>query len=196
MSKLDYSRFVYVIDTKGAVKVGIAGSPKQRLKQLATGAPLPLALAYELDCGQLAEAVEANVHKRLARFRLNGEWFHIISPPVIEVVKEEAATLGVPVKDLPHPRIFVRGTPWWQVLRSYNVAQGDLDSVSLMDQVNALRILPEDFYDLCNTEMNPESQLWQDWRELFAAIKGKHGEDIAGWMDVIAETPLVPAGGG
>lgn len=73
--------YVYIIGMPGQAisKVGISNRPAKRLKQLRTGSPFKLFLAFEFETPAkwVARELEAAFHKVLRRERMNGEWFSI-----------------------------------------------------------------------------------------------------------------------
>lgn len=77
------SGFVYVIDHPswpGYVKIGRAFDPEGRLASFQTGCPNR---AYRLRAAvyfQDAHFAENEMHQRLARFRVQGEWFRFTWP--------------------------------------------------------------------------------------------------------------------
>jgi hypothetical protein len=89
--------FVYVAATRqgnGAVApvtVGISSSPTERIRGLSTASPHPLELIHAIPCTwDVARRSEAESHRALAGWRLNGEWF---SPHPREVVDLVAAVI-------------------------------------------------------------------------------------------------------
>lgn len=73
-------RYIYVITSRdGSLKVGVAYSPSNRLKSLQTGSPIPLRLFDKVlvQDDSAAFAIEAEVHRRLKPFALEGEWFFV-----------------------------------------------------------------------------------------------------------------------
>lgn len=64
----------YVIEAAsgGPLKVGIALHPEQRLRELQTGSPVPLALVGVFPAGR---AVESLLHETFKEHRLHGEWY-------------------------------------------------------------------------------------------------------------------------
>lgn len=77
---LEAATFVYAIWDGCAVKIGKSkGHPQRRLDALQTGNPRTLRLlAYTV------ELTESDVHRKLRRHRIRGEWFR----PSIEVCRE------------------------------------------------------------------------------------------------------------
>ena len=71
--------YVYAISAgESAVKIGRAGDPQARLKDLQTSHYQRLILSYARECMPVeAIAVERNVHLALAEKKLSGEWFAI-----------------------------------------------------------------------------------------------------------------------
>jgi hypothetical protein len=73
------SHYVYAIAASAvdAVKIGISSDPADRLRSLQTGCPVPLKLRASQDCldREAARWCEQHLHRRLKRYRLDGEWF-------------------------------------------------------------------------------------------------------------------------
>ena len=67
---------VYFIEAVGAdrVKIGVSSDVGKRFGQLAAAFPGPLSLLGKAAGGRLREA---SLHRRLANFRIGGEWFHL-----------------------------------------------------------------------------------------------------------------------
>ncbi len=98
------ARYVYVIartDRRGRpvgpTKIGITKDPRQRLRTLQTANPRPLVLCKTFRVLRAAE-LEREVHRRLSRFRMKGEWF-ALSP-------EQAVTAIHRVIKRPQPGLF------------------------------------------------------------------------------------------
>lgn len=78
--------YVYVIsDGYQSVKIGRSVNPGQRLKSLQTSNPLPLKLLGY--CPNVSPLEEKELHKRLRKSKIQGEWFKL-TPEVIEVITE------------------------------------------------------------------------------------------------------------
>lgn len=76
---------LYIIGETGSgvVKIGRSVNPQQRLAQLQTGYPRPLALLHvERGSGHL----EPQLHERFASVRMSGEWFSLGTEPVATVL--------------------------------------------------------------------------------------------------------------
>lgn len=87
-------RYVYVIGPmqgQGAVKIGVALSPKKRLKALQTGHPeaLKLHYAYPVPVGTELK-IERQCHEHFRASRIKGEWFQIDPKDAVDLVR----TLG------------------------------------------------------------------------------------------------------
>jgi hypothetical protein len=66
-------QLVYVIAAPdGTSKIGIAGDPEKRLRELQTGSPVLLTLVGAMPGGL---ALERLLHRRWAAHRIHGEWF-------------------------------------------------------------------------------------------------------------------------
>jgi hypothetical protein len=67
------TQYVYVLRAPdGTSKIGIAGDPAQRLRELQTGSPVILRLVGTIPGGL---ALERLLHRRFAAHRLHGEFF-------------------------------------------------------------------------------------------------------------------------
>src|SRR5215831_20366480 len=78
--KPDQPCYIYIIAASNStIKIGVARRPGSRLRDLQTACPLKLELfaSYQVDSARWAFPVEQMAHKRLRRFRLQGEWFGI-----------------------------------------------------------------------------------------------------------------------
>jgi hypothetical protein len=65
----------------GPVKIGVANSPRQRLRELQTASSVPLRLLFAEDvCGrEHAFKVEKKLHDILRKSHQHGEWFRFDS---------------------------------------------------------------------------------------------------------------------
>jgi hypothetical protein len=80
---------VYVIKSSNSklVKIGYAVKPEQRARELQTGSPGKLTVAWSLP-GH--EQLERELHRRFADYRKNGEWFDLTQlGDAVTVVREE-----------------------------------------------------------------------------------------------------------
>lgn len=68
----------------GPIKIGMSEAPERRLADLQVGSPYKLRIIGVAAGGQPREAV---LHKRLAAFRLHGEWFSD-APEVLAAIAE------------------------------------------------------------------------------------------------------------
>lgn len=84
-------RYVYVIScvdtSKPICKIGIAGSPEKRVKQLSTSSPHALRLEFARLADD-ARGVEASAHAHFADKRQNGEWFSVEPRKAISFVND------------------------------------------------------------------------------------------------------------
>lgn len=86
----EYDQGVYVIGCAGQpIKIGVAKNVEQRVSTLQTGFPHKLRVYahLEITCGS-AVSIEREAHRRLAEFRMNGEWFDYDPYDAIELLKE------------------------------------------------------------------------------------------------------------
>jgi hypothetical protein len=67
---------VYIVDSNGVFKIGIARNVQNRIKQLQTSNPYKLWLATAYYKVLLASKIERSVHRKLADYNLMGEWFN------------------------------------------------------------------------------------------------------------------------
>lgn len=58
---------------EGAIKIGTASDPTERLKELQTASPLGLLLLTSIPGDS---EYEKKLHKKFEAYRTNGEWFH------------------------------------------------------------------------------------------------------------------------
>ena len=79
---VEHKKVVYFVQSRlgGPIKIGLTTEPKQRLKQLQNGSPIPLQILGALRGD---EKVEAAIHERFRKLRLHGEWFE----PSMELVE-------------------------------------------------------------------------------------------------------------
>lgn len=87
----DSGRFVYFIEATGScrIKIGSAGDPVARLREMQTGSPYELKLLVFIPGGY---ALEQELHERFARLRDRGEWF-IADAEIFEFI--ETARVGL-----------------------------------------------------------------------------------------------------
>ena len=78
--------YVYLIctdlgndDLEGPCKIGITDAPDSRLKQVQTGSPKRLVIAFDFRVWdrKFARRIEASFHAGFGDYRLNGEWFDL-----------------------------------------------------------------------------------------------------------------------
>jgi transposase len=85
--------YLYVLSCPlGLVKVGVAADPKQRLRNLQIGSPVPLELAaqYAISDRPSAEAVEAALQERFRDRRERGHWFRATPTEVRRAITERS----------------------------------------------------------------------------------------------------------
>lgn len=81
-------RSVYFIQAdNGLIKIGVATSPKERLRTLRTMSPAALRLVLVLP-GRGAPG-ESELHTRFAEHRSHGEWFHP-APELLNYIREQS----------------------------------------------------------------------------------------------------------
>ena len=90
--------FIYVIrGNHGLIKIGISTNPSARLAQLQTASATPLKIEYvgALRCS--GYAIEAEAHRTLAGYRLEGEWFRCPVDMAVAAIGAAAFRLGEPI---------------------------------------------------------------------------------------------------
>lgn len=89
---------VYFITDGEFVKIGVAASLPNRIKQLQTGNPRKLSAMYVIDAGTQKEAlkVEANLHKIFSDKQCIGEWFNITENDVKKTCKKMGYSSMIP----------------------------------------------------------------------------------------------------
>lgn len=93
-------KYIYVITCGSAfIKVGVALNPSKRLKDLQTGAPLKLRLfdMVKIATARQAYKYENEVHRRLARFASEGEWFRCKPEDAMAII---TAVISGPPRDI------------------------------------------------------------------------------------------------
>lgn len=71
------------------VKIGRSNTPKQRLQDLQSGSPVPLAILWQAEGGA---ALERHLHNHFAARRLHGEWFNFAGVDAITLISQASAT--------------------------------------------------------------------------------------------------------
>lgn len=87
--------YVFGSDADKHVRIGVSRDPAKRLSSMQTGNPykLKILLLHPAD----DPALEADVHRHLALFRVNGEWFDFgAADPVVMVEKAITEVRNVP----------------------------------------------------------------------------------------------------
>ncbi len=81
--------FVYFIlfGSNARVKIGTSRNPRARLADLSTGAPGKVRIYYVTPGDR---GLEADLHQRFARYRINGEWF-IYAQEIRDWIKADEA---------------------------------------------------------------------------------------------------------
>lgn len=86
-TKLNKSSWVYFIESEGSslVKIGYSISPEKRLKELQTSSPETLVMLGTIPGGK---SKEIELHKKFAKHRERGEWFHKV-PELAKFIERE-----------------------------------------------------------------------------------------------------------
>lgn len=69
--------FIQCMDSKKHIKIGVARNVQRRIDELQTGCPYELKLIAQmhLTSRTAAYSLESDLHRRLKRFNIRGEWF-------------------------------------------------------------------------------------------------------------------------
>lgn len=87
---------IYVIRSEKRTKIGIARNPAIRIESLQAWAPEHMAIIWTASGPRdVIRWIEAACHRELAAHRIAGEWFDILPPRAIEVVKAQMAKHGL-----------------------------------------------------------------------------------------------------
>lgn len=83
--KIPDASYVYILQCKDFIKVGVSKNPKKRLAQIQTCNPNHVDLAYAHMCPEAcSKDIEKMVHEKLSKHRVNGEWFSCSAETVIK----------------------------------------------------------------------------------------------------------------
>jgi hypothetical protein len=102
-------KHIYVIGgSPGTIKVGVATNVKARLRALQTGSSVKLKVFHAVRVpADRAFAIELAVHERLAKYELQGEWFHFSAAQAVVIISKMLkadTTAGIPYR-LPQVRL-------------------------------------------------------------------------------------------
>jgi hypothetical protein len=87
MSRTRYLYFIGATKGEGPVKIGIAASPWDRLRQLQTASWEELGILGIVNCkAYRPRDVEAFFHRKFAAIRVRGEWFERTSDLMIDIL--------------------------------------------------------------------------------------------------------------
>lgn len=95
--------FLYLMEADGTTKIGISGNPQNRLLQLQTGNPTPIALRYTIPLPTLdiARKLETYLHKKYDHTRTHGEWFDVAPDTIYAEIQLTASILGSVASSMP-----------------------------------------------------------------------------------------------
>jgi hypothetical protein len=77
---------VYVMESAGRIKIGIAANVKSRLSAVQTGNPNPVTLVWSVAVPD-AVLIEMQAHAILSAHRMIGEWFNCTRDQAVEAVR-------------------------------------------------------------------------------------------------------------
>src|ERR1700704_1423978 len=87
--------FIYVVrGDHGLIKIGVSSNPSARLARLRTASAVPLTIAYVGALRCAGYTVEAEAHRTLAGYRLEGEWFNCPVDMAVAAIGVAAYRLG------------------------------------------------------------------------------------------------------
>lgn len=71
--------YVYLLESAGCYKIGIAENVEKRIRQLQTGNPHKITLKYSCQVKDREQAlrIESRFHEILRRFNKSGEWYQL-----------------------------------------------------------------------------------------------------------------------
>lgn len=97
IENIDYC--VYFVTDGYAIKVGMAASLPNRIKQLQTGNPREIKALYIIpaDNQTMALAIEGSIHKELSSKQLLGEWFNIAEGDIVAICNKLGYDVGKPI---------------------------------------------------------------------------------------------------
>jgi hypothetical protein len=84
-NRLGWIYIVRAANGSGPVKIGWSKRPSERLKLMHWGSPVELEF---IDIRRAQERVERDLHRRLKRYRLRGEWYDLPPEILIDVIVE------------------------------------------------------------------------------------------------------------
>lgn len=84
--RLDWS-WVYVLETKGAYKVGISKNPDQRHQSIQVGCPFEVRFVYARQL-EFAKTTERALHEYLEDCKIRGEWYLLSAQQVDDVINK------------------------------------------------------------------------------------------------------------
>lgn len=88
---------VYVLEANGICKVGVAKSITTRVASMQTGNPYKIEVVAEFRFNdeRTARDIEAEVHRMLTHYRMQGEWFNTGKEEIVELLLEVIGDLPV-----------------------------------------------------------------------------------------------------
>jgi Meiotically up-regulated gene 113 len=92
-------KFLYVIGLNNSFsKIGVAADVHRRRADLQVGCPIEIEIftTFLIKNNELSFEIEAEIHRRLARFQTSGEWFKIPPRGAVSVVEATLIDLWSP----------------------------------------------------------------------------------------------------
>lgn len=86
---------IYVISSDNSIKIGISRDPEKRLSTLQCGSPKQMALIYQTDFCDNADAVESVCHVSMRSNHERGEWFHIDPRLAINILSSTFQAISI-----------------------------------------------------------------------------------------------------
>ena len=91
--------YLYIIQSKEYLKIGIANNPRKRLRTLQTGNPHKLKILNKYYCIRNANEIEKKVHYLLKPYHVRGEWFKCTFNDADTAIKECIQRYGAETDD-------------------------------------------------------------------------------------------------
>jgi hypothetical protein len=80
---------IYIVESQGYYKIGVASNLKQRLFGLQTGNPSPIEVVetFQFDNYSTMSSLEKRTHSILRNYNVRGEWFSLTDGELLSVRK-------------------------------------------------------------------------------------------------------------
>lgn len=138
---------VYIIESNGYYKIGLANEPKVRIRELQVGNPEPLELIHfvKYESRKTALAAERYMHKKFKSRRRRGEWFMVDGETLIEALNncDEEMQIGrISAKSNQRKKIYTVRTEMDKSRQGlFLQIQRSTDAIITIDKFNLLCLL-------------------------------------------------------